>query len=278
VSGSTAPARRDDLRWIAPAAVRARVIEDAGELAELWGHAPWRVRVTTTGEAAVLGPWRDHLDLCAVFGLWCSTHRIPLLIGDLCAVATDQGFERLLGPLVSEEVVEPYLAAGLQHLERILVMRLEPLDIAGLPCTPPANVTVRVATPPDLLAVLAVDGAAFDDFWRYDERLLGKYARSERLSVAEEGGRLIGYTLATTRAGEGSLGRLAVVEEWRGRGVGRALACDAVRWMAASGASAVTLSTQEANEPSQRLYRSLGFRRLPGALVSTVSAPLQTAG
>lgn len=276
MSGLTVPARRDDLRWIAPAAARAHVIEDFDELLELWSSSPWRVRVTARGEAALLGRWREHLGLCAVLGLWCSTDRIPPLIDDLRDVARGQGFSRLLGPLVSEKVVAPYLDAGLEQLERILVLRLEPPDVVRLVFELPAGVTVRVATPPDLPAVLACDAAAFDDFWRYDELSLRRYARSERLALAEKDGRLIGYTLATVRAGEGSLGRLAVAQDERGHGVGRALVCEAVRWMAASGARAVTLSTQETNESSRRLYASLSFRQLPGALVSTVSDPLET--
>jgi len=276
VSGLTAPARRDELRWIAPAAARAHVVEDIDELLELWTLSPWRVRVTARGEAALLGRWRAHLGLCAVLGLWCSSDRIPSLVGDLRDVAAVQGFSRLLGPLVPEEAVGPYLDAGLERLERILVLRLESPRIARFTPGLPASVTVRTATPPDLPAVLACDAAAFDDFWRYDEASLSRYARSERLALAEKDGRLIGYTLATVRAGEGSLGRLAVAQDERGHGVGRALVSEAARWMAASGARAVTLSTQETNESSRRLYASLGFRQLPGALVSTVSEPLQT--
>ena len=229
------------------------------------------------GEAALLGRWRAHLGLCAVLGLWCSSEPDPVSRRAICATSRAvQGFSRLLGPLVPEEAVGPYLDAGLERLERILALRLESPRIARLAPGLPAGVTVRTATPPDLPAVLACDAAAFDDFWRYDEASLSRYARSERLAVAERDGRLIGYTLATVRAGEGSLGRLAVAQDERGHGVGRALVCEAARWMAESGARAVTLSTQETNESSRRLYASLGFRQLPGALVSTVSEPLPT--
>ncbi|MDO8963459.1 MAG: GNAT family N-acetyltransferase [Coriobacteriia bacterium] len=276
MSGLTTPASRTELAWIAPAARSAHLFDSYEDLLTQWQAAPWRIRTTARGEAVVLGPWREHLDHCAILGLWCANERVPALVSDLEVVARDHGFGRLLGPLVPEGSVGPYLDAGLRVRERVLVMRRDrPRDPGATP--PPAAVAIRPGTPPDLEAVRRVDAASFDDFWRYDAAGLARLVRTERLAVAVGDAGVIGYTLAQVRGGEGSLARLAVSPDSRRAGVGRALVTEAVAWMARMGARAVTLSTQEGNAASRALYRSLGFRELPVALVAAISGPLRPA-
>jgi ribosomal-protein-alanine N-acetyltransferase len=272
MSDITRPADRDDLRRIWPAVNASHVFDDRAELASWWETAPWRVRVTRAGEAAVLGRWRAHLDLLAVKGLWCSTERIPVLLDDLCAVTRAQGFARLLGPLVPDDAVAPYIATGFSERQRIVVYRMQPPLSVVRPA--PVGVSVRIGLPTDQAAVVALDAACFDEFWRYDQELLHHYIASERLGVAEAAGHLVGYTLSTVHGAEGTIGRLAVTDEWRGRGIGTALLADAVAYLARKGALAVTLCTQEENDGSRRLYRKAGFRESPGRLVSTISPAL----
>lgn len=276
MSGLTRPAERAELAWVAPAAVRAHVVADVAELASILAAEPWRVRVTERGEAALLDRWRPRLNDCAVLGLWCSPRRVPVLVTDLLEVAREQGFSRLLGPLVPEQAARPYLEAGLRVVERVRVLRKDaPLLAHASAHETPAGVTFREACPDDLPAVAVVDQASFEPFWHYDLRLLLRLADTGRVAVAEKDGAVIGYTLATAREGDGGLGRLAVLPSMRDRGVGRALVSEAVAWMASQGARSVVLSTQEDNEASLALYRGLGFRELPGALVACASGPLQ---
>jgi len=272
MSGVTRPADRDDLRRIWPAVSSAHLFDDFAGLLSWWEAAPWRVRVTRAGEAAVLGRWRAHLDLLSVRGLWCATSRIPVLMEDLRAVARAQGFARLMAPLVPDDAVAPYLAAGLVVRQSIVVYRMQPPLAVVRPA--PAGVTVRVGLPTDHRAVAALDASCFDEFWRYDAESMRGYLESERLGVAESGGRVIGYTLCTVHGAEATIGRLAVAPEHRGRGIGTAMLADAVVYVARKGAQAVTLCTQEENDDSRRLYRRTGFREAPGRLVSTVSPDL----
>jgi [ribosomal protein S18]-alanine N-acetyltransferase len=269
----SAPARRSELAWIAPAAASARLVEGLEELSAIHAAEPWRVRVTANGDSCLLSRWREHLDLLAVSGLWCPPERVPGFVADLMCVAGEHGYGRLLGPMVSAENLPPYLAAGLEVYQRVAVLRLD-RPRSCQPAAEPAPAEVRPAGPRDLRGVIAVDAGAFDDFWRYDSASLRRYAERERLAVAEKDSRVIGYTLAAVRGGDGTLGRLAVVQSERGRGVGRALICEAVTWMVREGARSVTLSTQEHNMASRKLYTSLGFRELPGMLSATISAPL----
>jgi ribosomal protein S18 acetylase RimI-like enzyme len=273
MSGLTRPADRDDLRRIWPAVSASHVFDDFAGLTAWWAAAPWRVRVSPAGEAAVLGRWRAHMDLLAVRGLWCSNGRIPAWIEDMQSVARAQGFARLLGPLVPDDAVAPYLAAGLSQRQRIVVYRMQPPLTVVRP--DPPGVSVRIGLPTDRAVLAAVDAACFDEFWRYDKESLDVHTASERLGIAEVAGRVVGYTLSTVHGAEGTIGRLAVTPEFRGRGIGAALLADAAVYLARKGALAVTLCTQEENDDSRRLYRKAGFRESPGRLVSTVSPVLQ---
>ncbi len=53
---------------------------------------------------------------------------------------------------------------------------------------------------------------------------------------------------------------VAVLPEWRGRGVGRRMMVEALRQVRAAGRRRVALYVVEGNEPAVRLYRSLGFQ------------------
>jgi ribosomal protein S18 acetylase RimI-like enzyme len=291
VSGLTRPATAPELAWIAGPAIRAQLVADRAELLSISESEPWRVRVTEKGEAALLARWREQLDYCAVLGLWCSPRRVPLLVTDLLEVARAHGFGHLLGPLVPERSSRPYLDAGLRIVERVVVMRLDLRARAhalvqtaarqdedpGAPAaraTRVAGLTVRDAGPSDLAEILPIDDACFEPFWRYHRTGLERLARTGRLAVGTLDGRVVGYTLATSRAGEGSLGRLAVLPGVRRRGIGRALAEEAVDWMAGQGVRSAVLSTQEDNTASRSLYHAMGFAETGDVLVACASSSL----
>jgi ribosomal-protein-alanine N-acetyltransferase len=273
VTAITRPATVAELAWIASPATHAQVVGSSSDLTAMLEAEPWRVRVTERGEAIILGRWRAHLGDCAVLGLWCSPRRVPVIVTDLLEVAREQGFDRLVGPLVPERGARPYLDAGLRVIERVIVMRLEKPERVQLPAVP-RGFTVREADGADIDAMLRLDAASFDAFWHYDREMLTRLTGAERVAVGVLEGRSVGYTLSTLRAGDGSLGRLAVAPDHRRRGIGRTLAEEAVRWLASSGAVRVTLSTQEDNMASRGLYHSIGFRETGDVLVACASGAL----
>jgi len=269
-----------DLAWIEPAALQAHIIDAPGDLVAVLEADPWRVRVSGRGEAALLDRWREHTNECAILGLWSAPRRVPPLVADIEALAAEMGFDRLIAPLVPEEAARPYLNAGLHVVERVAIMRRE---LRGWRPPPErdrslSGVAVRLASEADIERLVALDAICFDDFWRYDGRILARLARIGRILVAEEEGLLIGYTLATAYGVDGSLGRLAVQPRARRRGVGRLLAEEAMVWLASLDVRSVVLSTQEHNDPSQSLYRSLGFVEVPGRLLACASGPLAGPG
>jgi len=273
VTRLTREATRAELAWVAPAAVRAQVVADVGELGALSDSEPWRVRVTERGEAVVLGRWREHLNDCAVLGLWCAPARVPIVVTDLLEVARERGFTRLLGPLVHERDAAPYLDAGLDVAERVIVMRADTRATAHR-FEAPGGPALRAAVADDLPDLLRLDGECFEPFWHYDAPSLDRLMRRERVLLAVLDGRTVGYTLCTLRAGEGSLGRLAVSPGFRRRGIGRHLVTEALTWLASRGVSRVVLSTQEGNAVSRELYRHTGFSETGDVLIACASKAL----
>lgn len=92
--------------------------------------------------------------------------------------------------------------------------------------------------------------------------------------VAEQGGALVGSVMlypASADAYEGGVGRvsapevrlLAVAPEARGRGVGLALVEECVLRAQAAGATELGLHTSRSMKAAIRMYRRLGFERVP---------------
>jgi len=77
--------------------------------------------------------------------------------------------------------------------------------------------------------------------------------------VADDAGCIIGVVLGTHDHRKGWINRLAVLPEYRRRGIGRALAeaCDAA--LRAAGMAIVAALVEEGNEPSMSLFCDLGY-------------------
>ncbi|HET6497782.1 MAG TPA: GNAT family N-acetyltransferase [Coriobacteriia bacterium] len=261
------PASPDEAAALWPTVEGAHLFATAERYRTLHAAAPWRLQVTGQGEAAVLETWRDHLDVLAVRALWCADSRVPELVRQIARIARDRGYGRILSPLVSQEFAPAYLRGGLRPWETLVVSRLHriPEEIAEQPLPP--GVTIRLARGDDLVTLARIDAAAFDEFWRYDERRLAGHLRDDRVAVAERSGETVGYTLAMPAGHGGTVGRLAVSQSSRRQGVGEALLREALAHLAASGVRAVTLCTQEANPASRALYRKAGMTESPRRLV-----------
>ncbi len=257
------PADERELGAVWAAVRAAHIFATRDEFEASWRDAPWRVQVSEAGDAAVLGAWRDHSGLLAILGVWCAERDLQAIIRDLVSLAHTQGFDGVLSPLVHEELVEPYQLAGMAVVHRGITLRLDRPGGREQSC--PDGACLRLGGTADADAVKAIDAACFDDFWRFDARMLLRYLANERAALAIRNDVPIGYTLCTVSRGEGMLGRLAVIPVARGLGFGAMLLQDAVAYMGRAGARSITVYTQEENVPSRALYARAGFRELPGA-------------
>jgi ribosomal protein S18 acetylase RimI-like enzyme len=128
---------------------------------------------------------------------------------------------------------------------------------------------LRAANAADTEAILAVNAAAFEPFWRYgDATLLSWLLTSDHAALAEVDGQAAGFAL-TSRNPENEyayLIRLATLPTYRDRGIGKQLVADALEYARAAGAAGLALNTQASNLISRGLYESLGFRPTGQAL------------
>lgn len=229
--------------------------------------APWRVRIDSMDRAAVLERWRPHLEIMAIKGVWAPARDLQGVVEGLAAVARAQHLSQIMSPLISENVAGPYVRAGMAPHAPIVALRIEGRQAAAASATAPAGIRIRPAVAADLPGLVAADGACFEPFWAYDPERLANALNGERVVIAESENGVIGYTLCTVERGSGTLGRLGVVPQARGEGVGAALLAEALRHMARSGAGTISLCTQEENAASRSLYTRLGLRELPGRLL-----------
>lgn len=138
---------------------------------------------------------------------------------------------------------------------------------------------IRAATRQDLAAVGDITVAAYADFTTgptdpYLERLQDARDRFDngQLLVAEDDGTLLGTVTRCpagsswrelARDGEGEFRMLAVSPAAQGRGVGRQLVQHVLELCQADGERTVVLSSLAEMTTAHRIYRALGFQRLP---------------
>ena len=147
------------------------------------------------------------------------------------------------------------LAERVRFLElENVAQRLRKLDSAT------ALVALRPGGFADLDALAVLDAAAFPPIWHFAATALRPLLLQGVLRTAWYDDELVGYWLMTFNGALAHVARLAVHPRWQGRGIGRQLMLDALQAVVAADCRCVVLNTQTDNQPSQRLYRSLGFR------------------
>jgi ribosomal protein S18 acetylase RimI-like enzyme len=149
-----------------------------------------------------------------------------------------------------------------------------------------AGPVVRRATPADLPGIGRLGALLVEEHYDFDpQRFLAPrpgtpegYASfistqledpDKAVLVADDNGDVIGYAYAAIegydymalRGPAGVLHDIIVAPEHRGRGVGRMLLEATLEFFRSRGVPRVVLSTAERNEPAQRLFASMGFRR-----------------
>lgn len=243
---------------LARSLVAAGVFGSSEELAAIHSAEPWRIQLSGRGDVVILGRWRDHLPYLAILALWCPAGRIGAAVTHVRELAARRGFSDVVSPPVPVEDTAPYEGAGMRARTVVATYQLDLASASGC-VSAPEGIELRPATSGDIPALLDVDSRCFEPFWSYDARHLTEFLATSRLTVAEQRDEVLGYTLCTVSRGDGLLGRLCVVPEWRRRGVGSSLVSDAVRYVGEQGGAHLMLSTQVDNATSQALYRQANF-------------------
>lgn len=124
-----------------------------------------------------------------------------------------------------------------------------------------SDITVRLMTGEDLGQVVTIEQQSFPQPWtieHFRDELHSPHAFP--LVAVTSAGTLAGYLCPALILDEGEVLDVAVREEYRGRGIGRALVMAALRLFQERGAARVFLEVRVSNGAAITLYRSLGFR------------------
>ena len=220
------------------------------------------------GERARLASWRAdgevaHLSPAAMRPLSAD------FVGSCLDTLRARGFNFVVTSALSDNEAAGFLRAGFDVQEELELLTH---DLNAIPA-----VTHRLHRPRrrDRPRVLVVDTAAFESFWRLHQGGLDDALGATpavRFRVHGRRDRLDSYVIGGRGAGTGYVQRLAVHPDARGRGLGRSLVGDVLRWMRRHGASRALVNTQRTNEAALALYRACGFRVLPEGLQVLVRA------
>ena len=135
---------------------------------------------------------------------------------------------------------------------------------------------IRLATTDDLTTIYGLEQKLFpDDAWpleKFDDDLRSPYAR---FVVADAEGQVAGYAIGQYLPGNdvADVQNIAVVESFRGRGIGAELLDALTAWSIEKGASAIMLEVRDDNTVAQSLYASRGFE-----VIATRAKYYQPAG
>ena len=122
------------------------------------------------------------------------------------------------------------------------------------------NAVIRRMTREDLDAVTAIEEATFARPWsRESFRQELERNVAARYLVAETKGKVVGYAGAWVILDESHITNIAVLEDFRGRGIGKQLTEALLQYLSNLGACYATLEVRVSNERAQNLYKSLGF-------------------
>ena len=133
----------------------------------------------------------------------------------------------------------------------------------NVPSTGNPDVKLRSVEKRDIPALLAIEEACFEDFWRYDAHSFEDIAATHPyFVVAELNSNVVGYQFNALEDEFGYLIRIAVHPSVNGQGVGVRLMSEAITFFQQAHILRIMLNTQDDNTRAHRLYEWFGFVRI----------------
>jgi ribosomal protein S18 acetylase RimI-like enzyme len=214
-----------------------------------------------------IGSWRGHRHTGYLAPLTAPEHISRAGLDRARERLARRGYREVLTAALTAAEQPVFHSAGFTVHERLHLLRH---DLQAVAPAKPVGVRMRRARRWERRALLAVDHAAFDPFWRLDPVSLLEAIQAtpvSRVRVAVDRS-IVGYAITGLAGDTGYLQRLAVDPSHQGRGIATALVDDALTWLRSRHATAASVNTQEANDRALLLYERTGFVRVePGLAV-----------
>jgi ribosomal protein S18 acetylase RimI-like enzyme len=210
-----------------------------------------------------MGPWRGDTRVACLAPVPDTPGPTPAMVEHCCAMLARQGYGEVVTAALSVHEQRGFRLSGFEVREELHLLSR---DLDRLPVAPDAP--LRRGRRRDRRPTLEIDAIAFPPFWRLDEAGLVDAMAATPASRFRVVGRerVVGYAVSGRAGARGYLQRLAVHPDAQGRGLGRALVLDGLRWMRRGGVVRAMVNTQVENDRALQLYRSLGFEMEPTGL------------
>ena len=121
------------------------------------------------------------------------------------------------------------------------------------------DITIRKIRKEDVEEIAVIERATFSEPWSAEDFLNEVDKEGHCYIAAFAEGKVAGYCGYWNVAGEGQIFNVAVREDLRGKGIGRALMTELLAEGEGEGIKAFTLEVRAGNAPAIGLYHSLGF-------------------
>lgn len=211
-----------------------------------------------------LAPWRGDPTVAELAPALAGRPVSAESLSRCLELVAGRGYRAVVTNALAPEEQHGYLEAGFSIHERLHLLTRSLDDLPD----PDRSIRLRRGRRREHQAILAVDHAAFEPFWRFDQAGLVEAQSatpSSRLRVTAARPP-VGFAI-TGRAGRrGYLQRLAVHPDHHQHGIGTALVLDSLHWLQRRGVHTAVVNTQEANQVAFGLYRSMGFTSEPDGL------------
>lgn len=118
---------------------------------------------------------------------------------------------------------------------------------------------VHEMMPEDVDRVFEIEQICFSNPWSLRSIKSGQNSSIDTWLVLEEEGDILGYCVFRVIGGEGELLRIAILPEFKGRGLSKKLMDQMVEFSRKKNVHTIYLEVRESNIKARNLYKSYGF-------------------
>ena len=234
-----------------------------------WRSLPWDSQVLSCPSGSVGGLWAEgcYAEQC---------HRLETVLKACIADAEDHGVRFLSARLPEDGLASLHAveAVGFRIIESFLTFGRK--TDGEIPVNGAPDCHIRLAQPDEMETVASIGYRAFQSFrLRVDPQIPesrarhsrrewvrnGFKGRAEAIYVAESENRLVGFALLRSKGdteGVGEIELIAVDPAFHGRGIGKGLVAEAIRYYQGK-TSEIQVGTQAKNLRAIGLYTRMGF-------------------